>query len=258
MICAGSRKARPGRSTSGSEGFWRRGALHPAPVDPPAAAWHFYPSQLLLRGSPSVMVERRCPLIKAAGVRGASKSKQLAIQVMTELVAKSAEEGSVRGHLLAHGGAGPNTDQRGLQIVVSEEFDGAAFAHAQRTSSEDTDFGPLDPVEVGGYGKEVAAGIRDGRGFAAFYGGLDRRRPCEQAPVGRHAETYMLVAAEKLREQLWLPRWRIGEHFNPSLAEDADSRKWAAQVWALKLGRIPEDASGGAEGTPRSTGVRQH
>ena len=84
---------------------------------------------------------------------------------MAELVAKSAEEGSVRGHLLAHGSAGPNADQRGLQIVISEQLDGAAFAHAQRTSGEDADFGPLDPVEVGGYGKEVAAGVGDGCGL---------------------------------------------------------------------------------------------
>lgn len=159
-----------------------------------------------------MMIKRCCPLVKPARVRGASKSQELAIKVMAELVAKRAEKCSVRRHLFANGGASPNANQRGLQIVITEEFHRAALAHAERPGSEDTNLRPLHFVEIRGNCQEVAAGVCNGGGLAGLQGGLDGLCPSDQALVFGYAETDVLVAAEKLPEQRCFPRRRISDH----------------------------------------------
>src|SRR5437667_10512182 len=69
--------------------------------------------------------------VKATSVPGIRKSESLKVEVVAELVAKSAEECAERGDLLPHCRPHPYPDQHGFRVVVAEKLARPAFSYAQ-------------------------------------------------------------------------------------------------------------------------------
>jgi hypothetical protein len=78
-----------------------------APINAPPPTRHFYPEELFDRRSTRVVVKHGGSFVKSSGVGRSCKAELLAIEVMTELVAKRAQERAEGRDLLAHGSASP-------------------------------------------------------------------------------------------------------------------------------------------------------
>src|ERR1019366_3508069 len=81
---------------------WVVCAIRARPIDPPAPARCWQPEQSLWRCTPHMVVQRGGALVKTASVPWIRKSEPLKVEMMTELVAESAEECSKGRDLLPH------------------------------------------------------------------------------------------------------------------------------------------------------------
>ena len=88
-----------------------------------------------------MVVEHGSARIKAARMPRLFETEVLAVQVMAELVAKSAEERTERSHLLPDGRPHPEADEHGFGIVVPEQ---------QRAGSQYSYRWLADFIEAGG------------------------------------------------------------------------------------------------------------
>ena len=69
------------------------------------------------------MIESGSSLIKTASVPGVRKSEFLRVEMVTELVQQRVQEAARRRHLPEHGGAHPDPDATGLEVVVAEKLE---------------------------------------------------------------------------------------------------------------------------------------
>ena len=86
-------------------------AISSGPVDPPTLTWLSHPEQGLHRSAACVVIERSSALVEAACMPRLTPREALAIEVMAELVAESAQKRTVRGDLFLDGGPHPETDE---------------------------------------------------------------------------------------------------------------------------------------------------
>ena len=86
-------------------------AIGSGPVDPPTLTWRSHPEQGLHRSAACVVIERSSALVEAACMPRLTPREALAIEVMAELVAESAQKRTVRGDLFLDGGPHPETDE---------------------------------------------------------------------------------------------------------------------------------------------------
>ena len=183
------------------EGFRRRWSIDAAPVDAPSSSRYGNPDQLLRVGSARVVVKGGGALVKAARVRRAAIAKTPAVEMMTELVAKRAEEGAEGRNLLANSSPRPNANQHGFQMVVAEKFGRpSAFAYSERPSGEHAHSGSLHVIEIGGDGEEVRAGVHDRGRLGDPHGGLDGGGARSQTIVLRNRHIQLLIARQKLSQ----------------------------------------------------------
>ena len=189
------------------------GPIHARPINAPAAARHAHPAQAFYRRSTRVVVKRGGTFVEAARVRRVAEPEALAIEVMAELVAQSAEKSSPRSDLFAHGGARPDANQHGLEGVIAEKLAGpAAFADAQGPRRECAHSRRLNVVESGGGSEKIRAGLPHHRALAVLNGGFNGGGPDVEAIIRRQFKLGQLVAAQELGEQARLPGERIGKH----------------------------------------------
>ena len=82
-----------------------------------------------------MVVKQGGSFIESSRVWRLSETKLLAIEMVAELVAQSAQERAEGRNLFAHGGARPYADQRVSDRVITEKLDlPSAFPHAQGSS----------------------------------------------------------------------------------------------------------------------------
>ena len=67
-------------------------AIGSGPVDPPTLTWRSHPEQGLHRSAACVVIERSSALVEAACMPRLTPREALAIEVMAELVAESAQK----------------------------------------------------------------------------------------------------------------------------------------------------------------------
>jgi len=60
----------------------------------------------------------------------------LEVQMMTELVTQSTQEGSERGDLFAYRRFHPHADENGVAMIVAKQFKGRSLFDAQRPGLE--------------------------------------------------------------------------------------------------------------------------
>ena len=88
-----------------------RATIGSGPVDPPTLAWRSHPEQGFHRSAACVVIERSGALVKTACMPRPAPPETLAVEVMAELVTKSAEECAEGGDLFPDGGPHPETDE---------------------------------------------------------------------------------------------------------------------------------------------------
>jgi len=126
-----------------------RSTIGSGPVDPPTLAGRAHPEQAFHRSAARVVVERSSTLVKAACMPRLTPPEALAVEVMAELMAESAEERAERGNLSPNCGPHPEADERRFWIVVPEQFYGrTAIADSQRAGSKYPDPWRANQVET--------------------------------------------------------------------------------------------------------------
>ncbi len=116
-----------------------------------------------------MVVQQASSFIKPAGVRRSNETELLAVEMVAELVAQSAQECAERCHLFAHGGARPYADLRVSKRVISEKLDlPSAFPHAEGSSGQRADLRRLHGVKGSCCIQEFGAG-RTNLGARAFF-----------------------------------------------------------------------------------------
>ena len=158
-----------------------------------------------------MMVQGRGALVETAGVPRVLKAELLKIEMVTEFVAKRAEEGAEGRHLLPHCRPHPDTDQHSFGGVVPEKFARPMFANSQGPGCKHADFASRDLVEL-------RCGIQErftGRADIPACPRLDRRtnrfRNRKQTLVPRVIESRDPVACEESCAA-GLPGWGVCEH----------------------------------------------
>jgi hypothetical protein len=81
-----------------------------------------------------MVIKRGCSFIKSPRVPGVRVS--LEVQMMTELVTQSTQEGSERGDLFAYRRFHPHADKNGVRMIVAKQFKGRTLFDAQRPGLE--------------------------------------------------------------------------------------------------------------------------
>jgi hypothetical protein len=150
--------------------------------------------------------------------------ESLEIQVVTELVTQSAQEGSERGDLFAYRRFHPHADKNGVRVIVAKQFDGRSLPHAQGPGGEAPQVTLPDAIEVG---RRVEKLSRNSQNFLClpsvhrrFDGGGDSAQPV----ILRHSEGIESVAfCEEI--SILLPGWWVGYHSRFILHEPDDSNK---------------------------------
>jgi len=94
------------------------------------------------------MVERGRAFIESARVPGIPEA--LEVEVMTKLVAQSAQEGSVRSYLFLHRRFHPHADQNGVGFVIAKKLNGRSLSDAQRPGGENPHIAMFYLIEIGG------------------------------------------------------------------------------------------------------------
>ena len=69
-----------------------------------------------------MVVKRGGAFVKSSGVRGSAETKFLAVEMVTELVAKRTQEGAKGGNLLSNRSAGPYPDHTVRERVIPKQF----------------------------------------------------------------------------------------------------------------------------------------
>ncbi len=106
-----------------------------------------------------MVVKQGGSFIESARVGRSSETKLLAIEMVAELVAQSAQERAEGRNLFAHGGARPYADQRVSKRVISEKLDlPSALPHAERSSGQGADLGSPHVVKGSCRIQEFGAG----------------------------------------------------------------------------------------------------
>jgi hypothetical protein len=185
------------------------------------------PDKFFQRCSLRVMIEHRSPLIKTACMPRILKLEQVEIEMVTELVAQRAQEGSVGCNFLAHCCSHPQPDIQSAGVIVAKQFGCPVLADAQRSGSEYADSGRWHLVEFCCAGKELSTWSPDVGGFPRLHRGLDCTRDGSQKHVTRQVEGLVPVALVKARpvsiswwcvsEQVSLPQ-SVLEDLNPKTA----------------------------------------
>lgn len=118
------------------------------PVDPPASSRHPHPKQPLRRRPTGVVVKNRSALIESPRMRGLTESESLAIEVMAELVTQGTEKSAERRDLLPYRRPRPDSDDGGVERVVSEELARpAALADPERADRKSAHWRNSNVVE---------------------------------------------------------------------------------------------------------------
>jgi hypothetical protein len=81
-----------------------------------------------------MVIKRGCSFIKSPRVPGVRVS--LEVQMMTELVTQSTQEGSERGDLFAYRRFHPHADKNGVGMIVAKQLKGRSLFDAQRPGLE--------------------------------------------------------------------------------------------------------------------------
>lgn len=149
-----------------------------------------------------MVVKQGGSFIKTASMRRASETKLLAIEMVAELVAQSAQECAEGRNLFAHGGARPYTDLRVFKRVISEKLDlPAALPDAEGSSGQRTNLGCPNIVEGGGGIQEFGA-RRSNLGARAFlHYRFDHMGQFGEPWVGRQFDACKLIALTKLTQR---------------------------------------------------------
>ena len=115
-----------------------------------------------------MVVEQASSFIKPAGVRRSDETQLLAVEMVAEFMAQSAQECAEGRNLLAHGGARPYADLRVSKRVISKKLDlPSALAYAKGSGGKRADFRRLHVVKGGCCIQEFGAG-RSNLGARAF------------------------------------------------------------------------------------------
>lgn len=149
-----------------------------------------------------MVVKQGGSFIKSARMRRANETKLLAIEVVAELVAQSAEERAEGRNLLAHRGARPYTDQRVSDSVVSEKLDlPSALPDAQRSSGQGADLWRVHIVKSSCCIQKFGAG-RSNLGARAFlHHRFDHLGQIHERWVGRQFDAGKLFALAELTQR---------------------------------------------------------
>jgi hypothetical protein len=187
-----------------------------------------------------MVIEHGRPLIKPARVPRVGKPEFLKIEMVTEFMAKRAQERAEGRNLFTHGRPHPDSDQHGFGRVVPEEFGGPAFAYSQWSGGKHADSASGDFVELSCGIQKLFAGTVD----IPAGPGLDRRtdgfRDQGQTPVLGKIESLDPVTFQKSGAvgPAW---WNIGEHPLIFLAE-RQGRVYPIHPWDRAKGIIPRPA----------------
>lgn len=115
-----------------------------------------------------MVVKQSGSFVESARMRRANETKLLAIEVVAELMAQSAQERAEGRNLFAYRSARPYTDLRVSKRVIAEKLDlPSALPHTERSSGQRTNFRRLHVVKGGGCIQEFGAG-RSNFGARAF------------------------------------------------------------------------------------------
>jgi len=149
-----------------------------------------------------VVVKQGGSFIESARVRRSSETKLLAIEMVAELVAQSAQERAEGRNLLAHGGARPYADQRVSDRVITEKLDlPSALPHAERSSGQRTNFRRVHIVKGSCCIQEFGAG-RSNLGARAFlHHRFDHLGQIYELWVGRQFDAGKLFALAELTQR---------------------------------------------------------
>src|ERR1700735_4378883 len=189
--------------------------VHLLPIDAPAAVRNFHPYEPLDGRVTRVVVEHSGALIKAPRVRRIAKAEALAVEGVAEFVAERAEERAVGRHLLAHGGARPDTDQHSFGRVVGKKLGSpAAFAGPQGPGGQHAHLNVWYAVEIGCYSEKFKAGTAHRHRRAILYHRLNCFRGGLQVAIRRQIEIRELVARKIFRDSRSLARGPVGDHAN--------------------------------------------
>jgi hypothetical protein len=135
-----------------------------------------------------MVVQRSRALVKTACMPRVRESEPLKIEVVTELVAQSAEEGSERSDLFPHRGTRPHPDQHAVGSVVPKKLGYRVFAHSQRSGCKYSDAAGLDSVELRCGRQKVSTSASDNRSCSVCHRQFDGFCEEKQTPVLRLVE----------------------------------------------------------------------
>lgn len=122
-------------------------AVGTLPVDAPSVAGYGYPNKSFPWGASRMVIKRGRSFIESPGVPGIRES--LKVQVVTELVTQSAQEGSEGGDLFAYRRFHPHTDKNGVRMIVTKKFAGRSLPDAEGSGGQDPHVAALHLIEVG-------------------------------------------------------------------------------------------------------------
>jgi hypothetical protein len=116
-----------------------------------------------------MVIERSGAFVEAARVPGIAKSKTVEVQMMAELMTKSAQKRSEGGDLFANGRSHPDPDQHRRWVVVSEKLDRGVFPDAQGSSGKHSEGASPDLVKIGGGCEKLCAGSANVNNVTALF-----------------------------------------------------------------------------------------
>jgi hypothetical protein len=159
------------------------------PVDPPPPIRYRHPVQALWRCSPDMVVQRSGALVETSCMPRVGESEPLKVEMVAELMAECAEEGSKRGDLLLHRRARPHPDQHALRRVVSKKLCNRVFPNSQRSRCQHANTAGFNVVELRCGRQKINASASDNRSCPVCH--------CQFDGFGKGKQTAVLWQVER-------------------------------------------------------------
>lgn len=149
-----------------------------------------------------MVVKQGGSFVESARMRRANETKLLAIEVVAELVAQSAQECAEGRNLFAYRRARPYTDLRISKRVIAEELDlPSALPDPQGSSGQRADLRRLHVVKGGGCIQEFGAGRSNFSTRAFLHHRFDHLGQICELWVGRQFDACKQFALAELTQR---------------------------------------------------------